>query len=402
MQKPFGGRESNSFNDALHSISKVGRIGCFLFLIPFAIVHFDKILFYIRRSKTLVLFILWIIASIAWTHDITRSVNATLQYLLIFIFIIVATKYESSKLLTWIQISYAITVVLSLFFCVFMPHYGLTLGDTSQEIAHAGEWRGIFSHKNMLGQFVSQAAFFFYFGMLSSVRKFFIFLPLFLASITLLVNSNSATSLITVLFCFIIISLLKFFQYNPRQIKTFFFSALPLLIATIAALALNFNYVMSLFGRNATLTGRTPIWNLCLQILTEGPWLKGFGIAGFWPEIEDPSTYSNYPGYSIWQTLGFTPVHAHNGFLEVALELGAIGLFLLLVVLIRNIYRTNQVIITDSDLSWDDKWILVWIYSFLILNISECVFLNSDSATIIFLYMNFFIIKYRSTHPTMT
>ena len=73
-------------------------------------------------------------------------------------------------------------------------------------------------------------------------------------------------------------------------------------------------------GRDPTLTDRTKIWHLLLSMHTNP--LLGTGYESFWlgPRL-----------VKIWQRFG--PINeAHNGYLEVYLNLGLIGLFLLIVI----------------------------------------------------------------------
>jgi len=75
-------------------------------------------------------------------------------------------------------------------------------------------------------------------------------------------------------------------------------------------------------GRDSTLTGRTAIWNQVLG-MTVNP-LFGAGYESFWlgERLE-----------KIWQTNPEHPNQAHNGYLEVFLDLGLLGVTLLGVVM---------------------------------------------------------------------
>jgi exopolysaccharide production protein ExoQ len=70
----------------------------------------------------------------------------------------------------------------------------------------------------------------------------------------------------------------------------------------------------------ATLTGRIPLWEIVLSEIQDHPWL-GVGFAAFW----NPH---NYPRME--QLVGFPVVSAHNGFLDMLLVLGVVGLAFLL------------------------------------------------------------------------
>ncbi|MGC2499120.1 MAG: O-antigen ligase family protein, partial [Acidobacteriaceae bacterium] len=67
--------------------------------------------------------------------------------------------------------------------------------------------------------------------------------------------------------------------------------------------------------------GRTAIWAQVLGSIARHPWL-GYGYDAFWHGMQGPSL-------TISAAVHFVVVHAHNGFLEIALELGAAGVLLL-------------------------------------------------------------------------
>jgi O-antigen ligase len=74
--------------------------------------------------------------------------------------------------------------------------------------------------------------------------------------------------------------------------------------------------LLALVGRDITLTRRTDIWSLVLPAIGERPWL-GYGAGAFW----DVAPASE----QIAKILRFDPGSAHNGFFDLALELGVVG-----------------------------------------------------------------------------
>lgn len=86
-------------------------------------------------------------------------------------------------------------------------------------------------------------------------------------------------------------------------------------------------WLNALVGRNANFTDRTKIWKGLLDMHTSP--VLGTGYGSFW--LGDRLSY-------VWQNIGLIN-EAHNGYLEVYLDLGLIGLFLLACFLISS-YRT--------------------------------------------------------------
>jgi O-antigen ligase len=99
-------------------------------------------------------------------------------------------------------------------------------------------------------------------------------------------------------------------------------------LATFASLLDSSGILLRMLGRDATLTGRTGIWKAVLQLQTNP--LLGTGFESFWTEdrIE-----------RVWQIIGFKGIaETHNGYLEIYINLGWIGV-LLLTLLIFTGYR---------------------------------------------------------------
>jgi exopolysaccharide production protein ExoQ len=86
--------------------------------------------------------------------------------------------------------------------------------------------------------------------------------------------------------------------------------------------------LLTTMGRDASLTGRTDIWNLVLG-MTENPMI-GTGFESFWlgKRLE-----------TMWAIYWWHPNEAHNGYLEVYLTLGWIGIALLALLLITGYWH---------------------------------------------------------------
>jgi O-antigen ligase len=61
------------------------------------------------------------------------------------------------------------------------------------------------------------------------------------------------------------------------------------------------------------------------------PWL-GYGYGGFWLGETGPSA-------AFWAAVGWKTPHSHNGFIDLALDLGLVGLFALVVALVTAFVR---------------------------------------------------------------
>jgi len=90
---------------------------------------------------------------------------------------------------------------------------------------------------------------------------------------------------------------------------------------------MSFPLIAELLGRDSTLSGRTAIWEQVWVAILKHP-ILGYGYAAFWQGMKGES-------YNVILALRFVIFHAHNGFLEIWLELGAVGLLLFFLSYVR-------------------------------------------------------------------
>lgn len=111
-----------------------------------------------------------------------------------------------------------------------------------------------------------------------------------------------------------------------RAKRVLSFSVLAL-SAVAAVLTLKYSKeIFKVLGRDSDLTSRTEIWEDVIEFAQERP--DGWGFVGYWPIWQFP--YSEIGTEVKW----VRPTHAHNAFLDVWLQLGLIGLVLLVAMLV--------------------------------------------------------------------
>jgi len=151
--------------------------------------------------------------------------------------------------------------------------------------------------------------------------------------IWLLSEANSATSLV----CFVLgiglmwIARSSFFKQHPAAVHVVV--VLLIVIAGVVMLMGGEASVTHALGRNPTLTGRTEIWAAVIPMASNP--LVGAGFESFWlsPRIHE----------RLWSLFPNLPLNeAHDGYVEVYLNLGGIGLGLIVFILGDAYRRANQ------------------------------------------------------------
>lgn len=158
-------------------------------------------------------------------------------------------------------------------------------------------------------------------------------------------------------------------QRSPRW-------AVPLSAAAIAGgllvafgVARYAEVVFGWMGRDATLTKRTVLWGLLIDHWAQRPWL-GYGYGAYWRGGEGPSG-------EIARQLGYYPWHAHNGFLQLGLDLGILGILLFVPVLAYDLRRALRVGL-ESGVRWQ-LWPAAYLGYFVLSNLAEAELVRHDS-----------------------
>jgi hypothetical protein len=115
---------------------------------------------------------------------------------------------------------------------------------------------------------------------------------------------------------------------------------------TIAGIVLFFVAIYNqqffvLIGKTPDMTGRSELWELVLGLISQKPWL-GWGWIGYWqPGVK--------PFDGLFVRGGVTYYQAHNIYLDFAVQIGIIGLLLLLAVMVTGFVKLWHLAVRSSN-----------------------------------------------------
>jgi exopolysaccharide production protein ExoQ len=180
-------------------------------------------------------------------------------------------------------------------------------------------YAGLFPHKQQVG-IVFGTSFVFYTLLCVASGAWSKLLPIVSASLLFLLLSGSASALLVTLAALgASISLLA---YTKRQ-RFLFFTTTLASVVLMGVLLVDSSPLFELVGRSADLTGRKTIWEYWPELFFNRP-LTGYGYSGFGAE--------GGPAEALSSTFG--AAHFHNSFLDVGIQAGAPGLFLLMLIVL--------------------------------------------------------------------
>jgi exopolysaccharide production protein ExoQ len=275
-----------------------------------------KVFMTTRRVAWTAAFALLTLVSVCWSQAPGVTLRKSVFLLLTTAFgIYFAGRFPMDRQLRIICVAASMIAGLSICFAVFLPRYGL------DHDAHEGVWVGVFTQKNVCARemlFIlvcllpySPAS-----EAMRWVRRFAI-----LCVLVVILGTQSKTAFVMTALSLAFFPLLRI----SRRLSAG--GVLAALTAALVSLAVACVLVLSaiprilmLLVKDGTITGRTAIWQAVLEAIMKRP-LLGYGFAAFWLSLRGESA-------NIILALRWAVPAAHNGFLEIWLQLGVIGLLL--------------------------------------------------------------------------
>jgi exopolysaccharide production protein ExoQ len=302
----IGGKEGDTESAVLRSAFIV------IYLITFALLGFrlPRTVTYLKTNLWLLFIIGMVIFSMSWAAfpDITfKKAIALIGSSAFALYLASRFNFEEQlKIFGW---SFGIALVCSYIFALVIPTHG---------IMPSGAWRGIYPHKNGLGESMFISFLTFYFLSISAKRYRTLCKICCLLSVVIILLAQSGTSLISVIFIFTTAQALKLVSFRSK--KSVFAILLLLMVIALALffMMLNVNTLLNVFDKDITLTGRTPLWADLWDYIQQKPWL-GYGYSNFFSSSQRETAI-------IWKVHDWVPPHAHNGFIQIWLHIGVIGL----------------------------------------------------------------------------
>ena len=254
------------------------------------------------------------IASVLWSDYPIATVRRSITLAVCVIFGVYC--YDSFGLARLTSIVSAIAIflgALSIFISLIVPSIGY---DPTTEDKDA--MRGVFSQKNGLADFMLLGIACRCYQVIQDRR-----MPRFLGAVALLYLciffSRSVSSLlISTLVLVVVIWLLLLGR--PRARLVFAFVAISLFIILFFGSLFLPDEIFLALGRDESLSGRVPLWEGVLATIGDRP-LLGYGYSGFWNADSVDVQY-------LWQRAGWPAPDSHNGYLDILLHIGVVGLAL--------------------------------------------------------------------------
>jgi exopolysaccharide production protein ExoQ len=324
----------------------------------------------LKRNLIFPLIIALPFLSVFWSVSPSTSLRRAIGLLFtVFLAYALAIRFTPRQLLLIVFATVGSCMLMSVVILVASP--GLA------KMPMDGAVRGIFIHKNSLGWYASitilAAMAVLMDRTLGWRRTAFACLA---AGVLCLATSGSMTAMIATgsAFCLIgFYTILRRTQGIGRMLVILLF--VQMLVGLLVLLHEFLVPVLEALGKDATLTGRVPLWELVDLQIAQHP-IFGFGYQAFWTE-------ANPDAWTIWGAIQWMAPHSHNGFRDTMLSFGVTGTALFALVLLRAVQQGAVLHCREPHFGW--LWLNVFLVMILVMNLTESIFLiQNDTIFVLF------------------
>ncbi len=328
----------------------------------FALIYFVVILFLVKyrsvalrlmlTEKWLAALCMWALASVAWSANPEESLRRALALIGTTIAgLYLGLHFEPKQQLKLIAYAIGVGAIASVVVIIAVPSVGITPEGM----------QGVYNLKNSLGRMMCLGALCFAMLTLSERRRRAASVVMFLLCCTLLLLSKSATAVVVTLLMLVLLPFRKLLYLRTRRLLAAVAILIPMMAAATFWIVESSEDILKVLGRNSSLSGRIPLWQLVLKSISDHP-IRGYGFTAFW---------NSWAGERVSHAVNWDAAvpHAHNGFLEVWLGLGLIGLALVLINLSRNFLFALGVATRNREVEY--SWPLLLVVFTVLYNVTE-------------------------------
>ena len=364
-----GVNEGDNVNISSFDLSINAKISILIYIVTLVLLglRWKRFLWILSCNK-----IMWVLMGIIcfsyfWSIDKSQTFRFIVYALGTTAFgLYLAMRYtlrEQMNLLGW---TYGFLLILSLLLAVAVPSYGLMGG------VHDGALRGVFTHKNQFGAFMAPGGVVFLLNAIRGQKYSWIYWILLVLSCGAMVMSQSITALATFAVMLILCVSYRVFRWRYEIMIS---AVLAVTVIGFFALIVIAGYISSdsLFssiGKDSTLSGRTEIWRYVWDQIELRPWF-GYGLAAFWNGLDGPSAY-------VQLAMRIAVIYAHNGFLDIWLSIGLVGLSAFLIGFLNTAKQSLSLLRQTN--SPEGFWPLLFLTYILLSNLTEGTITTMNSS----------------------
>jgi O-antigen ligase len=296
----------------------------------------------VRNNRWLAIFLVYCFLAIIWSDFPFVAFKRWIKILghpIMVLVLFTEPDFEVALTVLMKRCAYVI-VPISILFIKYFPN----LGRGFSEWTGQGYNMGITPGKNALGTDCLILGFFFVWYLLKVWnlergklrRNELILCAGFLVAIGWLLHmAQSSTSLVSLLIGIFLLVALGLPVIRKEHVGAYILFGIAACAIAEYVFGIS-DWIINVLGKDPTLTDRTKVWQDCLKIPINP--ILGAGFESFWMGERDKIMWAKW----FWH-----PNQAHNGYLETYLNLGLLGLFILMALLLATFWKSRGELLTN-------------------------------------------------------
>jgi exopolysaccharide production protein ExoQ len=316
----------------------------------------------VRVNRPLAILVTLTFVSALWSIDPGATIHQSIGLLFGLLFAAdISTTFSLKQQLQIVCIALAAVVAMSVVVETAFPQFvpGSDLEGTA--------WHGVFARKNEFGRIVCVTATAILTLVLRSRWK--TLLTIGIAGV-LTALSRSVSAMIYLALMVGVTKAWSMVLLPPRLRSLIIACVLGTAAVTTCFIGANFSEITTMMGKDSHLTGRSDLWSNALLAIADRP-LLGYGFQAFWGVDSGPAR-------TVRQAAGWEDApHAHNGYIDLTLSIGLVGLMSYLTSVASGFRRATHYLLAGEE-SYR-RWPLSWLALLSAYQISETTILSGNT-----------------------
>jgi len=319
---------------------------------------------------------LWLLAmaSVLWSVDGGETLRKSVALLGTTVAgLYIGMRYEPRQQIKLVATCTAIGALASLVVCLLVPGIGVMPDHT---------WQGVYYPKNALARMMVLGVLSCGWLAIRQRHRRILYSGIVVLCLFLLLMAGSATGIVVSAALLALLPFRRAFSWPRRRLVALIVVA-ALVVVPVGTWALHhIEVVTDYLSRTPSLTGRLPLWHMVKLEISTRPYL-GFGYGAYWTSPDADR---------VRRIVEWEAPNAHNGFLEMELGLGSVGLLIFLAGILRNLIVGIRVAGATGDM--DDAWPVFFLVFAMLYNLTETTLIVSNSIfTILYIANSYWLVR---------
>lgn len=303
-----------------------------------------------------------LLLSVAWSFSPSDTLRRSVNYV-----VLVVGAMGMARSLTTLQIMQITVASCAGAAVASLALYPTAMGYLINTETGAFDFRGIFSYKNMLGEAMVAGVLAALYCFQAEPRRRLRYAALVALFVLLILLCKSGTSLLISVMYVTLLTVMTCYAKGGVA-RTASLGMMAAAGAALVVVAIAPDLLFELMGKDATLTGRTELWPYVIDQILAAP-LTGWGFNAFWLP-------SNPAAMGISDAVAWYVPEAHNGLLELLLELGLFGTALFVAIMVREFMQALHCM-KSGDVGLGRITVL-FLVGLLLMSVSEAILLTPN------------------------